>query len=124
MMDILDAVIEKTANLNALAKLVKNPDILKECIKLQEQLLDIQTAYNDLRSENTALRGKVKNLEAVIAGELVFKISAYYRKGSDEAFCPKCLDSDHKLSHLIPTAGTVLNTTHRCPDCNNRYKLH
>jgi ribosomal protein L29 len=124
MIDIIDNVISKASAICELAQLMHDNDLLEKVTNLQIELTNLRLKLINTQYENIKLREQVENLEAVIAKELVFKVSAYYRKNSNEAFCPKCVDIEHKLSRLIPTAGNILATTHKCPTCGNRYKLH
>jgi hypothetical protein len=130
MLDKLETVIDTAGRLYSVAKAFGNTDLLGIIELLQNQLTETKEAdweqareIDTLRSEIRQLKTEIQNLTDMLAEELVFKVSAYYRKDTDEAFCPGCFDSKHALARLIPYKGNN-QMTRRCPVCNNRYKLH
>jgi hypothetical protein len=124
MADIIDSVISKAATLYNLAMTLDRQELQKKIAELQQELIELQMAYNKLRNENLDLREELDKQQKIAEGKLVFRYSAYYMDGSDEAFCPGCLDGVHKLSRLVPVKGTILTITHKCPVCRNHYTLH
>jgi regulator of replication initiation timing len=131
MLSKLDDLLTTVVNLRDLAKTTGSPDLIKIIEDLQAKLSSVRLEYADAVSrnadlvlENTRLRTELQNLTDAVTGKLVFAVTAYFHKETGEPYCPQCLDSDHVLSHLIPTAGNILTTTHKCPRCNNRYKLN
>ncbi len=93
-----------------------NIELSVELAKVADALLTKQKKIEDLEKENTSLKNKLKNKEAVIFSEGVYWLEADTNK--QRPFCPRCLEKDHEL--------ITLNTSFTppdCPECKNNYDI-
>lgn len=75
----------------------------------------------ELNKETLELRQKLIKFEnpEIAQRELEFKDNIYYEKSTNETFCSRCWDSEHKKIHLVD--GGNPDYWH-CKNCSNHYK--
>jgi hypothetical protein len=131
MPNIIDGVIAKVAVIYELAQLMNNRELLEKIAGLQKELIDAREAHikllqekSELSQENIDLREQLTLLNSAVIRKLQFIETAYFDRETGEAYCPGCIDAAHTPVRLVPIASDLLKTTHRCPRCKERFKLH
>lgn len=105
---------ESLEKMIALATGSKDPIAINAILEVQKDLINIQEENRKLRLDNEELKNKTINKQNV-----EFKDNAYYSKdGSDNIFCPRCLDKDGELINMlkwIPAYSKRYDA--KCPEC-------
>lgn len=128
MIDVAATMASISALLNKageLAKKVRDKELNKNIIELQELIQRLQRQLIEVTEENKRLNDEVTRQRASHQNEtdpkLVYEESVYwsYRNGFREGpFCQMCWDDRKKVMHLTP--GATRGTWH-CNLCHSRF---
>ena len=107
-------IIENAKEIAGIIQKADNIDLYGKIIGLQADIMKMMEDINLLKEENKSL---LKLQE--ISGKMELKIPFWYYDAEEIPSCPKCWESDKKLSHLVSIRGGSFH----CPTCGLRYHV-
>jgi uncharacterized C2H2 Zn-finger protein len=111
------AIVDDARKIADLVKEGGNVELYRKMVELEAEIVHLTTVCRD---QGAALR-RLRLREELIA-TLRFDVSFYTSRDGLELYCPRCVESDGAVVHVLPTPG--VRKGHRvwhCPQCNVRY---
>jgi hypothetical protein len=100
----------------------KVSELLSTIIDLQHSMLELQSKFGDLQTENEHLKAQILQMETSATEHLALQFvnNVYWKKGDSTPFCPKCWEKDGKQIHLTgPHEDEWRGVTYYCTVCGN-----
>jgi hypothetical protein len=86
--------------------------ISREVAGIQSQLLDVQQQALSLQNENQALKNQIQALTN-LANDYELRHGVYFKKGTQDAYCPACFGANQKAVPLISYADVWQCSIHK-----------
>jgi hypothetical protein len=100
----------------------KVTELLSATIDLQHSMLELQSKFGDLQTENDRLKAQILQMETSATERLALKFGnkVYWKKDDSTPFCPTCWEKDGKLIHLTgPHEEAGRGMSYYCTVCRN-----